>query len=81
VVDTRAASKAEAAFKKQQQVREGEKAMAEYRAALAAEERKTARLRALRLAKESAGAAPAAVTKPKARPKPRGGKLRRPASH
>jgi hypothetical protein len=65
VVDTRTASKAEAAFKKQQQVKEGEKAMAEYRAALIAAERKTERLRALRLAKEAA--APAVEAKPKAR--------------
>jgi hypothetical protein len=64
VVDTRTASKAEAAFKKQQQVREGEKAMAEYRASLAAEQRKTERLRALRLAKEAG--APPTETKPKA---------------
>jgi hypothetical protein len=45
--------KAAAAFKKQQQAREGEKAMAEYRAAQVAEEKKTERLRALRLARES----------------------------
>jgi hypothetical protein len=44
--------KAAAAFKKQQQAREGEKAMAEYRAAQLAEEAKTERLRALRLARE-----------------------------
>jgi hypothetical protein len=68
MVDTKTAGKAEAAFKKQQQAREGEKAMAEYRASFAAEERKTERLRALRLAKQAA--APAAEIKP-ARAKPR----------
>jgi hypothetical protein len=51
--------KAAAAFKKEQQAREGEKAMAEYRAAQAAEELKTERLRALRLARDNTGQTPA----------------------
>jgi hypothetical protein len=54
VASTNPVDKAAAAFKKQQQAREGEKAMAEYRAAQIAEEKKTERLRALRLARESA---------------------------
>jgi hypothetical protein len=53
VASTNPVDKAAAAFKKQQQAREGEKAMAEYRAAQIAEEKKTERLRALRLAQES----------------------------
>ena len=54
MASTNTVDKAAAAFKKQQQAREGEKAMAEYRAAQIAEEKKTERLRALRLAQESA---------------------------
>jgi hypothetical protein len=53
VASTNPVDKAAAAFKKQQQAREGEKAMAEYRAAQIAEEKKTERLRALRLAQEN----------------------------
>jgi hypothetical protein len=53
VASTNTVDKAAAAFKKQQQAREGEKAMAEYRAAQIAEEKKTERLRALRLAQQS----------------------------
>jgi hypothetical protein len=53
VASTNPVDKAAAAFKKQQQAREGEKAMAEYRAAQIAEEKKTERLRAMRLARES----------------------------
>jgi len=41
-------------FKKEQQQREAEKAMAEYQAELQATREKTARLRALRLAREAA---------------------------
>jgi Tfp pilus assembly protein PilX len=49
----RARDRAEAAFKKkEQQLREGQQAMAEYEAARAATREKTARLRALRLARE-----------------------------
>jgi hypothetical protein len=60
--------KAAAAFKKQEQQREGAKAMAEYQASLAAEERKTARLRELRLAREAEIAdAEAAAPRSKAR--------------
>ena len=44
----------EALFKKEQQVREGQQAMAEYRAELQAIRDKTARLRALRLARDAA---------------------------
>ena len=54
MASTNTVDKAAAAFKKQQQAREGEKAMAEYRAAQIAEEKKTERLRAMRLARESA---------------------------
>jgi hypothetical protein len=61
VASTNPVDKAAAAFKKQQQAREGEKAMAEYRAAQIAEEKKTERLRALRLAQESAPDAGAPV--------------------
>jgi hypothetical protein len=46
--------KAAAAFKKEERAREGAKAMTEYRAAQIAEEKKTERLRALRLAQEAA---------------------------
>jgi len=46
--------RAETLFKKEQQQREAEKAMAEYRAELQATREKTARLRALRLAREAA---------------------------
>ena len=53
MASTNPVDKAAAAFKKQQQAREGEKAMAEYRAAQVAEEKKTERLRAMRLARES----------------------------
>jgi hypothetical protein len=50
----RAHDRAEAIFKKkEQQLREGQQAMAEYRAASAAAREKTARLRALRLARDA----------------------------
>jgi hypothetical protein len=50
----RARDRAEAAFKKkEQQLREGQQAMAEYQAARAATREKTARLRALRLARDA----------------------------
>jgi hypothetical protein len=52
----RARARADAAFKKEQQLREGEKAMAEYLAAQRATREKTARLRALRLARDAAAA-------------------------
>src|SRR5262249_1259942 len=45
---------AQALFKKEQQLREAEHAMAEYRAELNAMREKTARLRALRLARDAA---------------------------
>ena len=47
-------ARAEALFKKEQRQREGEIAMAEYQAARRAMEEKTARLRALRLARDAA---------------------------
>jgi hypothetical protein len=46
--------RAEALFKKEQQVREGQEAMAEYQAKLDAMRENTARLRALRLARDVA---------------------------
>jgi hypothetical protein len=56
--------RAEALFKREQQVREGQQAMAEYQAKLNAMREKTARLRALRLARDAANkTAPPANTK------------------
>lgn len=46
--------RAEALFKKEQQLREAQQAMAEYQAGLHAMREKTARLRALRLARDAA---------------------------
>jgi hypothetical protein len=46
--------RAETLFKKEQQAREAEQAMAEYQADLRAMREKTARLRALRLARDAA---------------------------
>ena len=46
--------RAEALFKKEEQMREGSNAMAEYKAAQQAVREKTARLRALRLARDAA---------------------------
>jgi hypothetical protein len=46
--------RAEALFKKEQQLREGQQTMAEYQAELRAMREKTARLRALRLARDAA---------------------------
>ena len=46
--------RAEALFKKEQQLREAQQAMAEYQAQLHATREKTARLRALRLARDAA---------------------------
>jgi hypothetical protein len=55
-----ARTRAEANFtKKEQQAKEGAKAMAEYEAIMIATRKKTARLRALRLAKEAAERTPA----------------------
>jgi hypothetical protein len=50
-----ARAKAEASFKKEERAREGAKAWTEYQADAAATQEKTARLRALRLAREAAG--------------------------
>jgi len=49
-----AQQRAEASFRKEQQARDGAKAMQEYEAAGQATRAKTARLKALRLAKEAA---------------------------
>ncbi|MCC6946244.1 MAG: hypothetical protein IT539_00620 [Bradyrhizobiaceae bacterium] len=49
-----AIDKAAAAFRKEEQKREGQQAMTEYLAARAAEETKIARLKALRLARDAA---------------------------
>ena len=46
--------RAEALFKKEEQMREGAKAMAEYKATQQAIRERTARLRALRLARDAA---------------------------
>ena len=46
--------RAETLFKKEQQLREAEQAMTEYQAELHATRQKTARLRALRLARDAA---------------------------
>jgi hypothetical protein len=46
--------RAETLFKREQQVREGQQAMAEYQAKLDAMRERTARLRALRLARDAA---------------------------
>jgi hypothetical protein len=46
-------ARAEALFKREEQMREGEKAMAEYKAAQQAMREKTSRLRVLRLARRS----------------------------
>jgi hypothetical protein len=54
--------RAQALFRKEQQAREGQQAMTEYQAKLDAMREKTARLRALRLARDAAKR-PAASTK------------------
>jgi hypothetical protein len=54
VISTKSKDNADAAFKKQERIREGAKAMTEYQAASRAEDAKTARLRALRLARDAA---------------------------
>ena len=66
---TKEMERAQAAFhKKEAQAREGATAMAEYKAAGAAERAKTERLKALRLAKEAADREAAAKTPPPAKP-------------
>jgi hypothetical protein len=69
VITTKIRDKADAAFKKEERIREATKAMVEYRAERIAEDQKTARLRSLRLAKEAAEAAaePAPAVKRKGR--------------
>jgi hypothetical protein len=54
-----ARQRAEAHFKKEEQVRRGHEAWAEYQAELNATREKTKRLRALRLAREAANQKPA----------------------
>ncbi len=56
--------RAEASFKKEQRAQDGAKAMAEYEAASVAAREKTARLKALRLAKEAAEKDQEAAKKP-----------------
>jgi hypothetical protein len=61
--------KAERAFKKEEQRREGAKNMSDYEQSLAAEQKKTERLRAMRLAHETQQAeaqADVSAAKPKA---------------
>jgi hypothetical protein len=53
-----ARDRAEAIFKKEERLREGQKAMAEYEADRLATREKTARLRALRLARDIARKTP-----------------------
>jgi hypothetical protein len=54
MIDERQRKAAEAQFKKEERATEGAKAMSEYKAEGEAERAKTARLKALRLAKEAA---------------------------
>lgn len=59
-----ARARAEASFKKEERAREGAKAWTEYQADVVATQEKTARLRALRLARDAAGGtAPKAAVK------------------
>jgi hypothetical protein len=53
-ISVEAHRRAEALFKKEQQLREGQQTMAEYQAEWRAMREKTARLRALRLARDAA---------------------------
>jgi hypothetical protein len=55
--------RAEVLFKKEQQAHEGQQAMADYQASLDAMREKTARLRALRLARDAANKTPTAAPK------------------
>ena len=55
MIDEKQRKAADAQFKKEERATEGAKAMSEYKAEGEAERAKTARLRALRLAKEAAG--------------------------
>jgi len=57
--------RAEALFKKEQQLREGQQAMAQYQAELRATREKTARLRALRLARDATNQKETPLTNPK----------------
>ena len=82
MASTNTMDKAAAAFKKQQQAREGEKAMAEYLAAQRAEEVKTERLRALRLAREATpdtAAVPGSLALAGEEPSPAAKRMRSPA--
>jgi hypothetical protein len=62
-----ARTRAEASFKKEQQAREGAQAWADYQAQMLALRQKTARLRALRLARAAGTAAPEQSKQPKRR--------------
>jgi hypothetical protein len=55
-VHDRNTARAEALFKKQERLKDGEQAMAQYEAERRAMREKTARLRALRLARDAAAA-------------------------
>jgi hypothetical protein len=55
-VHDRNTARAEALFKKQERLKDGERAMAQYEAERRAMQEKTARLRALRLARDAAAA-------------------------
>jgi hypothetical protein len=55
-VHDRNTARAEALFKKQERLKDGERAMAQYEAERRAMHEKTARLRALRLARDAAAA-------------------------
>jgi hypothetical protein len=73
-------TRAEAAFRKEEQAREGAKAWLEYEAQARATQEKTARLRALRLAREVAGGIPdtSEVADKESIKKPRARKAKRP---
>ena len=64
--------RAETLFKKEQQAREAEQAMAEYQAELRAMREKTARLRALRLARDVANQKTPRSNQKTQRPKQKG---------
>jgi len=67
-----AKTRAQAAFRKEQQAREGAKAMADYIAEQAAVRARTERLRALRLAREAEEATAAPAPKPRKKAARRG---------
>ena len=77
---SRARDRAEASFKKEERVREGAKAMAEHLAAAKAVDENTARLRALRLAKEAADRTAAAAKPAPVKSKPAAARTKPPAA-